>query len=50
MFRSEERIRNLNNEIRDIQKTKKHTVNESFQHLLTENASLKSTLDLRNLE
>lgn len=50
LFRSEKQIRNLNNEISDIQKSKRHTVNESLQQLLTENSSLKSTLEHRTLE
>lgn len=50
LFRSEEQLRNISNEISDIQKLKRHTENESLQQLLTENLSLKSTLERRNLE
>lgn len=40
LFRSKERIRNLNNEISDLQKSKRHTEKESFHQFLTENSSL----------
>lgn len=40
LFRSKERIRNLNNEISDLQKSKRHIENESFHQFLTENSSL----------
>lgn len=44
VFRYEELIRNQNHEMSDIQKSKRHTVNESLQQLLTQNSSLKSNL------
>lgn len=40
LFRFKERIRNLNNEISDLQKSKRHIENESFHQFLTENSSL----------
>lgn len=49
LFRFEEQLHIIKNEISDIQKFKRHTENENLQ-LLTENTSLKSTLERRNLE
>lgn len=49
LFRFEEQLHIIKNEISDIQKLKRHAENENLQ-LLTENTSLKSTLERRNLE